>query len=170
MRFKIQIKPNLHPVTVAVQVILTLFGLIWATLPSSYVYADPAHCDQPGWPSCYSVGYTDGQRNPGNSCPSTHSAEFCRGWDDASSAKIRTATSISSSNATCVQLGGDIRNALDQQHFCIGQSDGKNQADLNFKNHIGLNDNPLTAQDQSNQYSEGYKIGYDDELNILIHG
>ena len=99
-----------------------------------------------------------------------HSREFCRGWDDASSAKIRTATSISSSNPACVQLGGDIRIALDQQHFCIGQSDGKNQADTDFKNHIGLNDNPPTAQDQTKQYSEGYKIGYDDELNILIHG
>ena len=167
MRFKIQIKPNLHSVTVAIPVILTLIVIFWAILASSYVHADPAHCDQP---ACYSVGYTDGQKNPGNSCPSSHSREFCRGWDDASSAKIRTATSISSSNPACVQLGGDIRNALDQQHFCIGQSDGKNQADADFKNHIGLNDNPPTAQDQTKQYSEGYKIGYDDELNILIHG
>src|SRR5439155_7054519 len=64
-------------------------------LPSSYVYADPTHCDQPGWPSCYSVGYTDGQKNPGNSCPTGHSTEFCRGWVDASRPNIRTATSIS---------------------------------------------------------------------------
>jgi hypothetical protein len=35
-----------------------------------------------------------------------------------------------------------------------GQSDGENQANTDFKNHIELNDNPLTAQDQ--QYSEGY--------------
>jgi len=84
----------------------------------------------------YRVRYTDGQKKPGNSCPRSYSREFCRGWDDASSAKIRTATSISSSNPACVQLGGDIRNALDQQHFCIGQSDGKNQAD-DLKNHIG---------------------------------
>ena len=33
-----------------------------------------------------------------------------------------------------------------------------------------LNDNPLTAQEKTKQYSEGYKIGYDDELNLLIHG
>ncbi len=109
-------------------------------------------------------------KRPGNSCPTGHSTEFCHGWDDASRAIIRTATSISSSNFACVQLGGDIRNALDQQHFCIGQSDGKTQADADFKNHTGLNDNPITAQDQPKQYSEGYKIGYDDELNILIHG
>ncbi len=170
MRFKIQIKPNLLPIAVAIPVILTLIGIFWAMWPSSYVYADPAHCDQPGWLSCYSVGYTDGQKNSGKSCPSGHSTEFCRGWDDASRTNIKTATSTSGSNFACVQLGGDIRNALDQQHFCIGQSDGKNQADLDFKNHTGLNDNPLAAQDQSKQYSEGYKIGYDYELNILIHG
>ena len=68
------------------------------------------------------------------------------------------------------KLSGDIRNALDQQHFCTGQSYGKNQADADFKNHVALDDKPLTTQDQTNQYSEGYKIGYDDELNILIHG
>ncbi len=65
---------------------------------------------------------------------------------------------------------GDIQNVLDQQHFCTGQGDGENQADADFKNHTELNDNPLTAQDQTKQYSEGYKIGYDDDLNILIHG
>jgi hypothetical protein len=63
-------------------------------------------------------------------------------------------------------LGGDIRNTLNQQHFCTGQSDGEDQADVDFKNYIGFNDNPPTAQDQTKQSSEGYKIGYDDEWNI----
>jgi|GEM_PF-1110148 hypothetical protein len=170
MRYKLQIKPNPHSIVVAIPIILMLIGLFWAVLPSAYVYADPAHCDQPDWPSCYSVGYTDGQKNPETSCPSAHSTEFCHGWDDASRASIRTATSTNSSNSECVQLGGDIHNALDQQHFCMGQNDGQNQADGDFKNHIVLNDNPLTAHDKTKQYSEGYKIGYDDELNILIHG
>ena len=170
MRYKLQIKPNPSSFVVAIPIILTLIGLFWALLPSGYVYADPAHCDQQGWPSCYSVGYTDGQKNSGTSCPSGHSTEFCRGWDDASRVSIRTQTSTNNSNSACVQLGGDILNALDQQHFCIGQADGQNQADADFKNHIELNDNPLTAQDKTKQYSEGYKIGYDDELNILIHG
>lgn len=68
--------------------------------------------------------------NPGNRCPTGHSTEFCRGWDDASRANNKTATSISSSNSGCVQLGGDIRNALDQQHFCIGENDGKTKLTL----------------------------------------
>ncbi|MGA8080838.1 MAG: hypothetical protein WB988_03180, partial [Candidatus Nitrosopolaris sp.] len=42
----------------------------------------PAHCDQPGWPTCYSVGYDAGQGRSGP-CPHGHSFEFCRGWNDA---------------------------------------------------------------------------------------
>lgn len=49
---------------------------------NSNALADPAHCDRPGWPSCYKVGYEDGVGNSG-SCPSRHSLEFCRGWNDA---------------------------------------------------------------------------------------
>ena len=170
MRYKLQIKPNVHPIAVAIPIILTLVGLFWVVLPSVYVYADPARCDQPGWPSCYSVGYTDGHKNPGNSCPSGHIQNFVEGGMMFQGQALERRRGRNNSNSACVQLGGDIHNALDQQHFCIGQSDGQNQDDGDFKNHIELNDNPLTAQDKAKQYSEGYKIGYDDELNKLIHG
>jgi len=30
------------------------------------VRADPPHCDRAGYPSCYSVGFSDGQANLGN--------------------------------------------------------------------------------------------------------
>jgi hypothetical protein len=43
--------------------------------------ADVAHCDQTGWPSCYSVGFKDGKAHPGTPCPSGHSADFCSGWN-----------------------------------------------------------------------------------------
>lgn len=46
--------------------------------------ADPARCDEPGWPSCYQVGHDDGLGMSGP-CPTGHSSEFCRGWDDATS-------------------------------------------------------------------------------------
>ena len=36
----------------------------------------------------------------------------------------------------------------------MGQGEGQNQADADFKNHIEVNDNPLTAQDKTKQYSE----------------
>jgi hypothetical protein len=48
-------------------------------------FEDPQHCDRPGWPSCYSVGFDNGKANPGTSCPSGHSKNYCRGWEDGSS-------------------------------------------------------------------------------------
>jgi hypothetical protein len=38
--------------------------------------ADAAHCDQPGYPSCYSMGFEDGKSNPGIRCSSDHSVNF----------------------------------------------------------------------------------------------
>jgi hypothetical protein len=42
---------------------------------------DAAHCDQPGYPSCYSIGFQDGKGNPGIRCPNDHSVNFCAGWN-----------------------------------------------------------------------------------------
>ncbi|HZA06718.1 MAG TPA: polysaccharide deacetylase family protein, partial [Nitrososphaeraceae archaeon] len=50
--------------------------------PATEHSTELVRCDQPGWPSCYSVGYSDGQGNSGP-CPSGHNPEFCTGWDDA---------------------------------------------------------------------------------------
>jgi hypothetical protein len=54
-----------------------------ATTPNNTtsLQADVAHCNQAGWPSCYSVGYQDGKLHPGAPCPSGHSADFCSGWN-----------------------------------------------------------------------------------------
>jgi hypothetical protein len=38
------------------------------------------HCDQPGSPSCYSLGFQDGKSSAGTNCPSGHSANYCSGW------------------------------------------------------------------------------------------
>jgi YVTN family beta-propeller protein len=35
--------------------------------------ANSAHCDQPGWPSCYDVGFANAKANPGTPCPLGHS-------------------------------------------------------------------------------------------------
>ena len=43
--------------------------------------ADAAHCDQAGYPSCYSIGFQDGKGNPGIRCPNDHSVNFCAGWN-----------------------------------------------------------------------------------------
>jgi hypothetical protein len=46
------------------------------------VFAFPPHCDKEGFPSCYSIGFDAGKENPGASCPSGHSKNFCNGWND----------------------------------------------------------------------------------------
>ncbi len=42
---------------------------------------DPQHCDVTGSPSCYSIGYSDGQAHPGITIPSGHSSNFRHGWN-----------------------------------------------------------------------------------------
>jgi hypothetical protein len=46
-------------------------------------HADAAHCDQKGYPSCYSIGFQDGKGYLGSKCPSRHSVNFCAGWNAA---------------------------------------------------------------------------------------
>ena len=51
---------------------------------------DPQHCDKPGWPSCYDLGYDHGfdqanfDRLHGHrfndGCPPHHSGNFCAGY------------------------------------------------------------------------------------------
>jgi hypothetical protein len=103
-----------------------------------HVLADPAHCDQSGWPSCYDVGYGDGQANPGTSCPSGHSDNFCGGW-------AAGATSSSSSSSSCNSSGcnGDF--------ICQNPNGGPPDCPV----HISLNHH--TAD-----YWFGYKIGQED--------
>ena len=42
------------------------------------------HCDKKGYPSCYNLGYSDGQNASGTSCPSGHSEAYCNGYEAAS--------------------------------------------------------------------------------------
>ena len=44
------------------------------------------HCDQPGSPSCYSLGFQDGKSSAGTNCPSGHSTNYCSGWKAGSEA------------------------------------------------------------------------------------
>jgi hypothetical protein len=42
---------------------------------------EASHCDQPGYPSCYSLGYQAGKTHIGTGCPGGHSAKYCVGWN-----------------------------------------------------------------------------------------
>ncbi len=41
------------------------------------------HCDRPGYPSCYTLGFQDEKANPGSMCPVGHTANYCAGWNAA---------------------------------------------------------------------------------------
>ena len=80
-----------------------------------HVLADPAHCDQSGWPLCYDVGYSDGQQNPGTSCPSGHSDNFCGGWAAGATSSSASSSSISTSH-TAAYWAGFNQGKLDREH------------------------------------------------------
>jgi hypothetical protein len=62
--------------------LVSFSAIMMITAASAHIaFADPLHCDQPGWPSCYSVGYQEGLANPGTVCPTGHSDNFCVGWN-----------------------------------------------------------------------------------------
>ena len=106
---------------------------------------DQKHCDKKGYPSCYNVGYSDGQNAQGTSCPSGHSETYCNGYEGASSsgnssgATYSNLSSSSSSGGSGSSSGtSDLKNiagAVDQKHcdkkgypscYNVGYSDGQN--------------------------------------------
>lgn len=110
------------------------------------VFADPLHCDQLGWRSCYSVGYGDGLFNQGVPCPSGHSSNFCSGWNAAANR-------------------GSSPNDWNQ-----GNADGKAQADSDFQAGTGMNLH--CGFDHSVNYCLGFRTGYLAQwgIDILAHG
>ena len=60
--------------------------------------ADPQHCDRPGWRSCYDAGRQ--AAISGIPCPSGHSKNYCRGWDDANGSRSGSGRQEQSYNHT----------------------------------------------------------------------
>jgi hypothetical protein len=115
--------------------------------------ADPAHCDQPGWPSCYSVGYADGQNHGGTTCSSGHSNNFCAGWD-------------AGSHSVCT--GGLRHSRCDQVGFPSCQDMGYNDgtaAGQGDENNCGIGMHSEPSAHHSSAYLQGFHNGYRDELS-----
>lgn len=62
--------------------IAAIASIMTISIHGGIAFADPQHCDGPGWPSCYSVGFDNGKANPVTSCPSGHSENYCRGREE----------------------------------------------------------------------------------------
>lgn len=98
--------------------------------------ADFAHCDQPGWPSFYTVGFSNGKQNPDTGCPSGHSSEFCRGWNNAAALLPLTTAPLKAAMTT---LHASI---LISQQVC------PDVLMIHHQSHI------------TPEYSSGYKVGF----------
>ena len=61
-------------------------------LSSSPGQTEATHCDQPGSPSCYSVGFQVGKNSAGTICPGGHSANYCSGWKVGAISSLPTST------------------------------------------------------------------------------
>jgi hypothetical protein len=68
-------------------------------VPSSLEHGETTHCDQPQWPSCYSLGFQDGKNHAGSICPPGHSANFCSGWNVGAKVGTNEASSYMSSSS-----------------------------------------------------------------------
>lgn len=128
LRNQQQIKGKYRILTVIIPTILMVIGLFSITSPR-FVYADPAHCDKPGYPSCYSVGFGDGQQNPDGGCPPYHSTHFCDGWHIGATTRgqaipsqrvgaSQTPSPASPSNSTGTSVSGPI-NDLELLFFLV---------------------------------------------------
>jgi hypothetical protein len=68
-------------------------------LKNTVAPGDETHCDKKGYPSCYNLGYSDGQNAPDTSCPSGHSEAYCNGYEAASlSSNISPSPSFGTQN------------------------------------------------------------------------
>ncbi len=73
-------------------------------LKNTVAPVDETHCDKKGYPSCYNLGYSDGQNALGTSCPSGHSEAYCNGYEAASlSGNSSSSSSAGSSEGICLK-------------------------------------------------------------------
>jgi len=147
--------------------------------------ADVLHCDQPNWPSCYSVGYQDGKLHPGASCPTGHSADFCSGWNAGAGSTVHC---DQSGWPSCYSIGYADGNAHPSitcpsghtQNYCSGWNAGAgNTTHCDHKGwpscyDMGYTDgkaHPGTAcpPGHSMAYCNGYVTGADNIAIIDTH-
>jgi hypothetical protein len=99
--------------------------------------ADPMHCDRGGYPSCYSIGYQNGQNDAqsgnGYAGCNGHSSEWCRGYN----AGYYNSNSISSRNNN------------------VRQTETSNINIHGNNNHVNVNQGQL-----ANNGNSGHRYGY----------
>jgi hypothetical protein len=125
--------------------------------------ADPPHCDMPGWPTCYTVGYGDGLGKSGP-CPNGHSASFCDGWYDATHSNLGSSSSTDCSRTNLTQ---NERYNCGYDH---GYLDAQRDWNLDrFPPSSGGDNSCPRANTHTPEYCNGYQIGYTDSWNAHLN-
>lgn len=133
---------------------------------------DPTNCDQPGYISCYRAGYSDGQANPGISCPSGHSSAYCDGYN-AGSQSVNNSSDSSQSNNSPTENGGTnsgTQSSVDTTHN-QPESTGKRVSEVNL-NQLGKTNtdaNVTNESDIGNKANLNFNLGHLSSHKSKVH-
>jgi hypothetical protein len=160
-------------------------SLVTAKNNTTLLQADVLHCNQPNYPSCFSVGYQDGKLHPGAPCPTGHSVDFCSGWNAGAG---NTVHCDQSGWPSCYSIGladgkthpGTTCPSGHTQNYCAGWNAGAgNTAHCDQKGwpscyDMGYTDgkaHPGTAcpPGHSKAYCNGYAIGAGNTALVDTH-
>jgi len=133
---------------------------------------DPTHCDQPGFPSCYNVGYSDGQANQGTSCPSGHSSAYCDGYSAGSRAATSSSLSSNSqSNNFAPENGGTGSPGTGSVYTANHHGFKSAGSKVNLNQEAQINNNENTTNNSGNHATSKSNIRNNaNELQTLLPG
>jgi hypothetical protein len=137
--------------------------------------ADPTHCDQPGRPSCYKVGYDDGLGRS-DPCPTGHSAAFCTGWYVAThSNNLGLGPPSQQQQQTAKAYTDCSQTYLTQnERYNCGYNRGYLDAQRDWNLHrfppqSGGDNSCPHATEHTPEYCNGYEIGYTASWNVSLN-
>jgi trimeric autotransporter adhesin len=115
---------------------------------------DPTHCDQAGYPSCYSVGYSDGLNAPGTSCPSGHSRAYCDGYKagsilGGSSSNARKKVSTNQNSGLNLNQNGLTDSNINMTNSPFSHANTKSTINNNADVNSNLANIPLSSSHKS---------------------
>ncbi|HET7147732.1 MAG TPA: hypothetical protein VFI73_04465, partial [Candidatus Nitrosopolaris sp.] len=131
---------------------------------------DPTHCDQAGYPSCYSVGYSDGMNAPGTSCPSGHSRAYCDGYNagsksGVSSSGARKKVSITQNSGVNLNQNGLAYSNINLTKSPFSHANSKSTITNNADVNSNLANLPLSSSHKSKSDSPS-SVKQNSKLNL----
>ena len=131
---------------------------------------DPTHCDQPGYPSCYSVGYSDGLNAPGTSCPSGHSRAYCDGYkagsiSGGSSSSARKKMSTNQNSGVNLNQNGLTNSNINLTNSPFSRANSKSTINNNADVNSNLANIPLSSSHKS-KFDNPSSIKQNSKINL----